>query len=129
MTRSKLLSEDSLLGLCDVWKRRRRWSAPPQPRVVVACRREAEDLLDGFPTQIEEIAAIIFAFSRNEYRLEDAAIELPIAASIAQARQSGMRVTDAQIELLKGLQDDIAGDLSWNETVARCEQILLPKRK
>jgi hypothetical protein len=129
MTQSKLLSEDSLLGLCDVWERRRRWSDPPQARTVAECRREAEDLLDGFPTPIEEIAAILFAFSRNEYRLKDAAIELPVAASIAQARQSGIRVTDPQIDLLKDLQDEIAGDLSWVETVARCEQIMRPTRK
>jgi hypothetical protein len=124
MTRSGFISPRKLLGLCRVQSRRSSWSVCPDNRTILSIYTEADDVVGGFPTAIESIAAILYAFSRNEFRLDDAAAELPLAAAMAQARFADISISRAQADKLKDLQDDIAEDLSWEDTIARCEQIL-----
>ncbi len=129
MTRSKLVSPSKLLGLCRALSRRSNWAVCPDNHTIISIHVEADDVVGGFPTAIESIAAILYAFSRNEFRLGDAAAELPVAAALMQARFVDMSVSSAQVQKLKDLQDDIAEDRSWEDTIAQCEQILRSARR
>lgn len=129
MTRFKLIAPRKLLGLCKVQGRRAGWSVCPDNRTLLSIYAEADDVVGGFPTAVETIAAILYAFSRNEFQLGDAAAELPVAAAIAQAQNVDIHVSHTQANKLKDLQDDIAEDLSWEDTIARCEQILRQARR
>lgn len=129
MSRSRLITARRLLRLCRDLGRGSGWSTHPSAHAIESCHREADDILDGFPSAAEEVAAILYVFSRNEYQLGDAAVDLPVAAAIAQARMSDVTVSAAQLTMLKDLQDDITEDLSWEDTIARCEQILRQARR
>jgi hypothetical protein len=92
--------------------------------VLIDCHRAADDLLGSFPTAIEQLAAILFVLARNEFRLEEAAADLPLAAALVQARCSDIHMNEVQQSSLKNLQDDIAEGLSWEDTIVACESIL-----
>lgn len=96
----------------------------PKPHILVDCHCEVDSLLGNFPSAAEEVAAVLFVLSRAEFRLDEAAAELPFASALAQARNSDIHLNESQQSQLKDLQDDIAEGLSWDEAVEKCESIL-----
>jgi hypothetical protein len=120
-----LLSFNRLYALCAEYTDVEEWSKPPPYRVLASLHDELLTLVGRYAGDIEAIAAVLYVFSLNEYKLGEAAYLLPVVYLEAQVGECDIRLTERQVEHLEEIQTRVAeGDLSWDETLLECKRCI-----